>query len=78
MAAETLGATLGYVEPEAPINTLADTCRGGGRDCWGDTEELKADTFVHWQADTIRQLKAKTFSDRLADVKAGILDEIRH
>ena len=29
MEAETLGATLGYVEPEAPVDTLADIWRGG-------------------------------------------------
>ena len=33
MEAETLGATLGNVEPEAPVDTLADIWRGGGRDC---------------------------------------------
>ena len=33
MEAETLGATLGYVEPKAPVDTLADIWRGGGRDC---------------------------------------------
>ena len=33
LEAETLGATLGYVEPEAPVDTLADIWRGGDRDC---------------------------------------------
>ena len=48
MEAETLGATLGYVEPEAPVDTLADIWRG---------------------------VKPETLSEKLADVKAGILHE---
>ena len=28
LEAETLGATLGYVQLVAPVYTLADTCRG--------------------------------------------------
>ena len=48
MEAETLGATLGYVEPEGPLNTLADIWRGG---------------------------KPKTLSEKLADVKAGKVNE---
>ena len=42
LEANTLVATIGYVETETPVDTLADTCRGGGRDCWRDTEEVKA------------------------------------
>ena len=70
MEAETLGATLGYVKPESPLDTPADTCRGGGQDCWRDTEEVKTKTLVNRQADTIRQLKAKTSSDTLGDEEA--------
>ena len=33
LEAETLGATLGYVKPQPPVDTLADIWRGGGRDC---------------------------------------------
>ena len=64
---------MGYVETEAPVDTLADTCRGGGRDCWGDTEEVKANAFVHRKADTIRQLMTKTSSDTLRDEEAQTL-----
>ena len=39
---EALGATLGYLEPEAPVDTLGDIWRGSGRDCWRDTKEVKA------------------------------------
>ena len=70
MEAETLGATLGYVKPESPLDTPADTCRGGGQDCCRDTEEVKAKTLVNRQADTIRKLKAKTSSNTLSDEKA--------
>ena len=54
--AETLSSTLGLVEPEAPVDTLADTGRGGGRVCWQNTEEVKAKALVHTQVDPIRQL----------------------
>ena len=70
MEAETVGATLGDVEPEIPVDPLADTCIGGGRDCWEDTEDVKANAFVHSQADTIRQLKTKTSSETLRDEEA--------
>ena len=73
MEAQTLGATFAYVKPETPLDTLADTCRGGGRDYWGDTEEVKAKALVHRQADTIRQLKVKTSSDTLGDKEAKTL-----
>ena len=33
LKADTVVDTLGYVEPEAPVDTLADIWRGGGRDC---------------------------------------------
>ena len=68
--AKTIGATLGYVEPEALVDTLTDTCRHGGRDCWRDIKEVKAKAFVHRQADRIRQLKVKTFSDTLYNKQA--------
>ena len=45
MEAETFSSTLGFGEPEAPVDTLADTGRGGGRVCWQDK-----------QVDPIRQL----------------------
>ena len=31
--AETLGAILGYVKSQPPVDTVADIGRGGGRDC---------------------------------------------
>ena len=68
--AKTIGATLGYVEPEAPVDTLTDTCRLGGRDCWRDIEEVKAKALVHRQADRMRQLKVKTSSDTLCNKEA--------
>ena len=37
LVAFNLCATLGYVEPEAPVDTLADICRGGSLDCCSDT-----------------------------------------
>ena len=73
MEEETLGTTLGYVKPGSPLDTPADTCKGGGQDCWGDTEEVKTKTLVDRQADTIRQLKAKTSSDTLWDKEAKTL-----
>ena len=33
LEAETVGATFDLVEPEAPVDTLADIWRGGDRDC---------------------------------------------
>ena len=51
LEAEALGATLGYVEPEAPVDTLADIWRGGGLDCYRDTTELKAKALDHKQVD---------------------------
>ena len=68
--AKTIGATLGYVEPEAPVDTLTDTCRLRGRDCWRDIEEVKAKALVHRQADRMRQLKVKTSSDTLCNKEA--------
>ena len=68
--AKTIGATLGYVEPEAPVDTLTDTCRRGGRDCWRDIEEVKAKALVHRKADRMRQLKVKTSSDTLCNKEA--------
>ena len=70
LEAETLCVTMGYVEPEALVATIGDICRGDGRDCSCDTEEVKARALVHRQADTIGQLKAKTSSDTLHDEKA--------
>ena len=70
---DTLGTTLGYVKPESPLDTPADTCRGGGQDCWRDTEEVKAKALENRQADMIRQLKAKTSSDTLGNKEAKTL-----
>ena len=77
MEAETLGATLGYVRPESPLDTPADTCRGVGQDCWGDTEQVKAKALVDRQADTIRQLTAKKSSDTLRDEEAKTLVDMQ-
>ena len=68
--AKTIGATLGYVQLEAPLDTLTDTCRRGGRDSWRDIVEVKPKAFVHRQADRIRQLKVKTSSDTLCNKEA--------
>ena len=70
MKANTLGATLGYVEPEGPVDKLADTCRGGDRDFWRDTEEVNAITLVYRRADTSWELKVKRSSDTLGDEEA--------
>ena len=67
LEAETPGATLAYVETEAPVKTLADNCRGDGRDRWCDIKEVKAKALVQRPANTIRQLKAKTSSGTLHD-----------
>ena len=56
----TLGATFCPVQPQAPVETLTDTCRGGGQNCSRDTEEVKVKILVHRLADQIRQIKAKT------------------
>ena len=55
----TLGATLGPVEPKLPVETLADTCRGGGRDCSRDTEEVKVNALVYKQRDPILTIKGQ-------------------
>ena len=68
--AKTIGATLGYVQPEAPLDTLTDTYRRGGRDSCRDIEEVKRKAFVHRQADKIRQLMVKTSSDTLCNKEA--------
>ena len=73
--AKTIVATLGYVEPEAPVDTLTDPCTGGGRDCWRHIEEVKAKALVYRQADRLRQVKAKTSSDT---VQKGGLDTGGH
>ena len=68
--AKTIGATLGYVQPEAPLDTLTHICRRGGRVSWRDVEEVKRKAFVHRQADRIRQLMVKTSSDTLCNKEA--------
>jgi len=70
LEAKTLGATSGYLETKAPVDTLADTCRGGDPHRWQETEEVKAKALVHKQAITIRQLKANTSSNTLGDEEA--------
>ena len=55
-----LCATLGYLQIKAPVDTLADMCRGGSLHCCLDTLEVKAKALLHRQADTIPGLKAKT------------------
>ena len=67
LQAETPGATLAYVQTYAPVKTLADNCRGNGRDRWCNIKEVKAKALVQRPANTIRQLKAKTSSDTLHD-----------
>ena len=37
LQAFTLCATLGYLELKAPVDTLADICRGGSLDCCLDS-----------------------------------------
>ena len=67
LEAETPGTSLAHVETEAPVKTLADNCRGNGRDCCRDIKEVKAKSLVQRLAHTIRQLKAKTSSGSLHD-----------
>ena len=54
LKAKTLGATLGYLAPETPVDTLADTCTSGGQDCWQETMKVKAKGLLYRQTDTIR------------------------
>ena len=67
MQAKTLGTTLAYVETDAQVKTLADNCRGNGRNRWCDIKEVKAKTLVESLVHTIRHLKAKTSSGTLHD-----------
>ena len=67
MQAKTLGTTLAYVETDAPVKTLADNCRGNGRNRWCDIKEVKAKALVESLVHTIRHLKAKTSSGTLHD-----------
>ena len=53
LQAETPGATLAYVETEAPVKTLADNCRGNGRNRWCDIKEVKAKALVERLVQTI-------------------------
>ena len=63
----TLGATFWTLQPESPVKTLPEACRGGFRDSLQDTEQLKFKALVHRQAGSIRQLKAITYRDTLGD-----------
>ena len=40
--------------------------------------DVKAKDIVDILADTLGELKPETLSDKLEDVKAGTLDEMRH
>ena len=51
ITAETLGATMGYVESELPDDTLANIWRGGGRESLRDTKEVKGKALDHRQVD---------------------------
>ena len=55
---------MGYLKPEAPIDTLAYTWRRGGRD--------------YAMAETVAEVKAKTLFEKLSTIKAETLGEILH
>ena len=67
LQAKRLGATLAYVENDAPVKTLVDNCRGNGRNRWCDIKEVKAKALVERLVQTIRHLKSKTSSGTLHD-----------
>ena len=69
LQAKRLSATLAYVETDAPVKTLADNCRGNGRNRWCDIKEVKAKALLEMLVQTIRHLKSKTSSGPLHDKK---------
>ena len=76
MEAETPGNTLADVKVGAPLSALANTLAVVEA---GDTlPDVKAEAIVAILADTVEEAKRETHTNKVANIKAETLDEMRH
>ena len=68
MEAETFSDTLGDVDAEALVDTLAETLADSDSDTLGDTlGDVEAEAMVNTLADKLAEVKGETLADTLGD-----------
>ena len=79
LEAETPGDTLADVKVETPLSALGDTLPEVETETLEYTlPDVKAEAIVAFLADRVEGAQRKTYTNKVANIKARTLDEIRH